>query len=62
MKSREVDIYCLCRMPKDKKRGMVQCSSCRKWFHIECVSDGEIDMEQRWLCLKCEELLDSLKF
>ena len=40
----------------------MQCGSCRKWFHVDSVSDGEIDIEQTWLCLKREELLDSLKF
>ena len=51
-KSVEVEIYCLCRLPNDKTRGMIECVSCRIWFHKDCIS---LDVtksykREKWLC------------
>ena len=60
-KVKKEDINCICRMPNDKKRGMIQCGSCKKWHHFDCISGGEINVECRWLCRKCEDWLKSLE-
>ena len=61
-KSEKRKIYCVCRMPNNKKRGMIQCGSCKKWYHFDCISGGEINVECRWLlCQKCEDWLKSLE-
>ena len=53
-------IYCVCRMPNDKKIPMVQCSSCTNWYHGQClninVEDVE-DSERKWICDECKEML-----
>ena len=35
-KSRQITIYCVCHMPNDPQKAMVQCCSCLKWLHIDC--------------------------
>ncbi|MCO5554837.1 hypothetical protein L7F22_008372 [Adiantum nelumboides] len=68
-------LYCICRKPYDKERGMIACDSCSEWYHFDCVglpepdsSDDECaDMLQRcgsageFLCPNCKdvELVDS---
>ena len=31
-------IYCICRMPNEKGRSMIECEGCLKWFHHDCMS------------------------
>ena len=43
-------LYCLCKLPHDGERPMLQCDSCRDWFHWDCVGltppgDDEDDEE-----------------
>ncbi|KAI5070351.1 hypothetical protein GOP47_0014694 [Adiantum capillus-veneris] len=68
-------LYCICRKPYDKERGMIACDSCSEWYHFDCVglpepdsSDDECsDLLQRcgsageFLCPNCKdvELVDS---
>ena len=45
-----VKLYCLCKLPHDGERPMLQCDSCRDWFHWDCVGltppgDDEDDEE-----------------
>ena len=49
-------IYCLCRLPNDKSRPMIECTSCKKWYHNDCAKVvGDIDV--KWRCNKCLEAL-----
>lgn len=32
------EIYCICRMPNNRKKEMIMCDSCRKWFHFVTLS------------------------
>ena len=43
-------LYCLCKLPHDGERPMLQCDACRDWFHWDCVGltppgDDEDDEE-----------------
>ncbi len=31
------ELFCVCRMPDDGVRPMIQCDSCSDWFHFDCV-------------------------
>ena len=56
----EIDIYCSCRLPDNKKERMVLCDKCNIWFHQTCqnvaksvLSDRE---EEVWHCKACKRL------
>ena len=61
-KSIRENIYCLCRMPDDKQP-MIQCGSCMRWHHLQCVALDEKgsydDVEFKWMCSLCEHKLNS---
>ena len=45
-----VKLYCMCKLPHDGERPMLQCDACRDWFHWDCVGltppgDDEDDEE-----------------
>uniref|UniRef100_A0A1X7UBE0 PHD-type domain-containing protein n=2 Tax=Amphimedon queenslandica TaxID=400682 RepID=A0A1X7UBE0_AMPQE len=44
-------VYCFCRTINNPKKAMIQCSTCRVWFHIECVKAEDID--NKWHCKNC---------
>uniref|UniRef100_A0A8B9PUL6 PHD finger protein 8 n=1 Tax=Apteryx owenii TaxID=8824 RepID=A0A8B9PUL6_APTOW len=53
-----VPVYCLCRLPYDVTRFMIECDVCQDWFHGSCVgveedAAAEIDL---YHCPKCQEL------
>jgi len=31
-------LYCICKSPYDGTRPMIECDSCKDWFHFDCVS------------------------
>ncbi|CAH1784410.1 unnamed protein product [Owenia fusiformis] len=41
MASAEETLYCLCRKPYDKTQFMIECESCKDWFHGRCVGVAE---------------------
>ena len=42
-----VNIYCYCRMPDNGSR-MVECSGCRKWYHMNCIDSNASVMKLKW--------------
>uniref|UniRef100_A0A674N9F8 PHD finger protein 8 n=1 Tax=Takifugu rubripes TaxID=31033 RepID=A0A674N9F8_TAKRU len=51
-----VPVYCLCRLPYDVTRFMIECDICQDWFHGSCVGveedkAAEIDL---YHCPNCE--------
>ena len=32
----DFEVHCYCRMPELKNVGMIECTSCSKWFHLVC--------------------------
>jgi hypothetical protein len=51
----EEELYCICRMPNDCTRSMIQCDSCEEWFHFRCVGVDESGIDDNFLyvCSKC---------
>lgn len=47
-------IYCLCRMPNERFRPMIQCENCFGWFHFDCV---HYDSSLEWKCPNCLQFL-----
>ena len=47
-------IYCICRMPNERSRPMIQCENCFSWFHFDCVN---YDSSLEWKCAHCLEFL-----
>ncbi|XP_059160163.1 lysine-specific demethylase 7A-like isoform X2 [Physella acuta] len=41
MASDEDPVYCLCRLPYDETRFMIECDVCKDWFHGGCVDVQE---------------------
>ena len=33
----EIEVYCSCRLPEDKKQRMAKCMKCLEWFHEKCL-------------------------
>ena len=57
--SRQIYVYCNCRLPWDKRRKMVQCVTCKEWFHQECLCIPDavfMDPLSVWACSDCEQL------
>ncbi|XP_010329873.1 histone lysine demethylase PHF8 isoform X4 [Saimiri boliviensis] len=57
-KMASVPVYCLCRLPYDVTRFMIECDMCQDWFHGSCVGVEEekaadIDL---YHCPNCEVL------
>ncbi|CAG8442770.1 6543_t:CDS:10 [Ambispora leptoticha] len=50
-------VYCICRKPDDH-RVMIQCDSCKEWFHIACVnlSKAEAEVIEKYFCPTCDEI------
>ena len=59
VKLERLHVYCTCRLPwftKDDIFGdMVQCKSCKEWFHQMCEEiDNSVFLERnRWICKSC---------
>ncbi|XP_072102311.1 histone lysine demethylase PHF8 isoform X1 [Mobula birostris] len=53
-----VPVYCLCRLPYDVTRFMIECDVCQDWFHGSCVGveeDKATEIDQ-YHCPDCEKL------
>lgn len=52
----DFQVYCRCRMPEVKGGLMIECSNCRRWYHVYCenVPDKVVDKtEIDWFCQDC---------
>ncbi|XP_059962586.1 histone lysine demethylase PHF8-like isoform X2 [Mesoplodon densirostris] len=49
-------VYCLCRLPYDVTRFMIQCDTCQDWFHGSCVGveEEKADDIDLYHCPNCE--------
>ena len=50
-----VTIYCLCRMPNDK-REYVQCAGCDDWYQPRCakIPASARNTKRKWFCSRCK--------
>jgi len=46
-------LYCFCRYPETYDKQMVECSSCKEWYHFSCIGVSTRDVEGNWLCSRC---------
>ena len=53
-------VYCLCRLPWDRhnttRGSLVQCTSCKEWFHEQCASIPKtvtVETDTVWQCGSC---------
>lgn len=59
VRSKTYPLYCLCRSVYTRSSTMIQCNSCREWFHQVCVGMRDISFdtysqpEQPYLCPSC---------
>ena len=54
--SSSLHVYCSCRMPEQAGSTMIQCSTCKEWFHVGVCVDVPIqafDSATKWFCNKC---------
>ncbi|XP_075689977.1 lysine-specific demethylase PHF2 isoform X4 [Rhinoderma darwinii] len=52
-----VPVYCICRLPYDVTRFMIECDACKDWFHGSCVSveEDEAPDIDIYHCPNCEK-------
>ena len=55
-RTEQLKIYCICRMPDDKKEKMAQCCKCKEWYHKSCEKIPVAVFNNRgvtWNCRSC---------
>ncbi len=55
-KTFSLQLYCICRCIDDGRK-MILCSSCKEWFHFDCVNVKKIPLGN-WSCSKCQSLAE----
>ncbi|KAM6413735.1 lysine-specific demethylase PHF2 [Rhynochetos jubatus] len=52
-----VPVYCICRLPYDVTRFMIECDACKDWFHGSCVGveEDEAPDIDIYHCPNCEK-------
>lgn len=52
-----VPVYCVCRLPYDVTRFMIECDACKDWFHGSCVGveEDEAPDIDVYHCPNCEK-------
>ena len=49
-------VHCMCRMPEIPGSTMIQCSTCKMWYHVDlCVSVPceSLQSTKKWYCKSC---------
>ena len=52
-----IPVHCTCRMPSVDGTSMIECSACKNWFHILCVSPSPSVLnctDLPWYCEVCK--------
>ena len=53
-KEKVIPIYCTCRLPEDDNFPMIQCDTCKEWYHFKCIDvSDDIPEETNWHCQNC---------
>ena len=49
--TRNVKVYCVCRMPDHYDRKMIECEECEQWFHYSCMGfSRKAAIPEVWKC------------
>ena len=48
-----VPVYCICEIPYNPDRPMVECEACNDWFHYDCVGYEDRTNRQDFVCAEC---------
>lgn len=48
----ELRVYCICKSA-DESRAMIECDSCKDWFHFDCVGIDQALIPENYLCPAC---------
>ncbi|EEH60015.1 bah-phd domain-containing protein [Micromonas pusilla CCMP1545] len=50
-----VPVYCVCEMPYNPDRFMVECEACTDWIHPECLrmTKAEVEVMTHFVCPDC---------
>ena len=52
--TRNVKVYCVCRMPDHYDRKMIECEECEQWFHYSCMGfSRKAAIPEVWKCGYC---------
>ena len=48
-------LYCYCKMPETFDSSMINCDSCKNWFHFSCVGlrKKTVSDVETWFCKNC---------
>ncbi|XP_055937481.1 histone lysine demethylase PHF8-like isoform X2 [Argiope bruennichi] len=52
-------VYCICGEPYDSVRFMIQCDSCKDWYHGSCVNVKEHEASdiEKYHCVQCQKIV-----
>jgi hypothetical protein len=50
--------YCICRRWDDKQHFMIECDTCKEWFHGPCIgmTEEESSLYQSYICIGCARI------
>lgn len=52
-----IPVYCICRMPDLTDSTLIECTTCKEWYHTDsCVVVSKMDSvrKTKWRCDKCQ--------
>eukprot|EP00899_Mesostigma_viride_P023415 jgi/Mesvir1/4258/Mv22222-RA.1 len=58
VKPDRVPVYCTCDMPYNPDHFMIECDTCKEWYHPQCIGlqVEEIKTKGKWQCHDCVSL------
>ena len=48
-----IHLHCKCSLPESYDTEMVQCNSCKWWYHFKCVGIKTKPKGNKWCCIYC---------
>ena len=48
-----VDVFCFCKMPAQYDTDMIECETCKCWYHCCCVKLDPSNLPDHWECPQC---------
>ena len=55
-------VHCLCRLPNDPEKAMIQCVNCKQSYHGDCIGIALDTVNIKpWTCTTCKEYWQEFK-